>query len=539
VQVKHVVKKRFPQFAEVMKRDLFDVLGDLQNAGDAFLPRRSKSALAQQAPMVGAAAGAKSYNSRSGQIFGVLQEMFDEMGRDLKEATEEEAKALATFTELKEAKEGEIAAATQLKKDKEAEVAELNAKFATAKKDKASLEDAEAKDQTFLANLKEGCAKEDEEYKGRVAIRSDEIKALGEALSILRDDDARDLFEKTGHVASFLQKSSASSESAVKERRMDRAAETAMKRLAAVARKHKNWSLAALAVRARLDAFTKVKEAMDKMTAELEAQVKEEEEKAETCKKDLDKTEDELKVAKIEESDLAMKHQEIANSLAELADALEKLKSDIAATEVSLKEAGEARKAENAVFQTTLSDQRATIEILKKVLARLESFYTDKGAVLVQVRAHNGLEPGEDAPAPPPTPKGYTKNANAGGVLQVLAMIITDAESEEIEIGKAEQQAQTTYATFSQDCTASIEADRAAIAEKEGQTAEAEALKSETEEAQLANGESIAQLTDLLAAHHLDCDWLLKYYDVRQQALAEELGAIADAKAILSGADFS
>merc|ERR1712187_174314 len=140
---------------------------------------------------------------------------------------------------------------------KEAEVAELAAKFADSKKDKASLEDAQAKDQTFVANLKEGCAKEDEEYKARVAIRSEEVSALGEALSILRDDDARELFGKT--MTSFFQKSSASSASAVKERRMDRAAETAMKRLVAVARRHKNWSLAALAVRARLDAFTKVK----------------------------------------------------------------------------------------------------------------------------------------------------------------------------------------------------------------------------------------------------------------------------------------
>merc|ERR1712187_313755 len=124
---------------------------------------------------------------------------------------------------------------------KEAEVAELAAKFADSKKDKASLEDAQAKDQTFVANLKEGCAKEDEEYKARVAIRTDEVKALGEALSILRDDDARELFGKT--MASFLQKSSSSSTSAVMERRMDRAAERAMKRLAAIAKRHKNWPL--------------------------------------------------------------------------------------------------------------------------------------------------------------------------------------------------------------------------------------------------------------------------------------------------------
>merc|ERR1719413_283652 len=128
------------------------------------------------------------------------------------------------------------------------------------------------------------------------------------------------------------------------ERRMDRVAESAMKRLVATARRHKNWSLAALAVQTRLDAFTKVKAAMDKMTTELQAQQKEEYEKSESCKKDIDKTEDEIKVAKTEESDLAQTHQGIMNKLAVLAGELEKLKSNVAATEVSLKEAGETRK---------------------------------------------------------------------------------------------------------------------------------------------------------------------------------------------------
>jgi len=37
---------------------------------------------------------------------------------------------------------------------------------------------------------------------------------------------------------------------------------------------------------------------------------------------------------------------------------------------------------------------------------------------------------------------------------------------------------------------------------------------------------------------HLDCDFLLKYFDVRQKGRAEEMAAIAEAKAILSGANF-
>eukprot|EP00932_Pfiesteria_piscicida_P006214 SRR837773.16138.p2 GENE.SRR837773.16138~~SRR837773.16138.p2 ORF type:complete len:145 (+),score=83.91 SRR837773.16138:23-436(+) len=128
-------------------------------------------------------------------------------------------------------------------------------------------------DQTFLANMQKDCKIQDEQYHARAKIRSDEQQALAETLTILTEDDARDLYEKTG---AFLQLAAESR--AVAE---DRASKRVLQRLAAVAKKNKNWALAALAVRVHLDAFAKVKEAMDKMMAELQRQQKDEVEKRE------------------------------------------------------------------------------------------------------------------------------------------------------------------------------------------------------------------------------------------------------------------
>merc|ERR1719379_2986650 len=101
-----------------------------------------------------------------------------------------------------------------------------------------------------------------------------------------------------------------------------------------------------------------------------------------------------------------------------------------------------------------------------------------------------------------------------------------------------EQDEQKDYAEFVATSTASIEADRKAIEEKTEQKAQAEGEKSETEEAQLANDASLAKLNELLTATHTDCDWILKYFDIRQSARKEEMDAIKEAKAILSGANF-
>jgi len=547
VQVRNIIQQRFPKFQDRMQRDLFDMLGSLPDAvqeqhqlrreGTAFqqaelLPwEKTVEQVGQEAKpnmLTGQASGAKSYNSRSGSILGVLEEMKDEFVRDLFTAQKMDLEAEVAFQNLRAAKLAEIAAATKSKGLKDTALADTLDKAAKAKEDKESTEEAMAADQAFLATLEKNCQAEDEEYKARFAVRTEEIRALGEALKILTDDSARDLYAKT---MSLMQLGSVA---AGRTEAKDRIVQRAAGRIAEVARRNKNWSLASLAVRMQLDAFTKVKEVMDKMLVELQKQQREEYSKWELCKKDIDSTEDEIKEGTNLKEDLAEKHLALSNEIATLTEEIAALKKDVADMEVSLKEAGEERKAQNALFQTSVSDQRATINILQKATTRLRAFY---GFGQTGARALR-QEPGATAPPPPPSPKAYEKSALSGGVLQLLDKIIKDAEVAEQELVTTEQKAQSDYAAFVQSATASIEADRDATRQKEAGKASAEAELSETEEAQLANGEDLAKLADLLKAHHMDCDYLLKYFDVRQKARAEEMDAITDAKATLSGSKF-
>merc|ERR1719214_419919 len=104
----------------------------------------------------------------------------------------------------------------------------------------------------------------------------------------------------------------------------------AFQRVLMMAKKHKNWQLASLAVHVKLDAFTKVKAAMDKMLAELKKQQKEEYEKWETCKKDIDTTEDKIWDGKVEKRDLADKHKDLVNTLKKLTSDIDDLKKQVA-----------------------------------------------------------------------------------------------------------------------------------------------------------------------------------------------------------------
>jgi DNA repair exonuclease SbcCD ATPase subunit len=568
LQVKRTVQQKFPKFNEVMERDLFDVLGSFKVdhkdqhinkkmmsaalIGEVFLPKRQAAALEQSKAgalgnpnywepseeeagkakkkndLSGAAAGAKSYNSRSGQIFGVLRAMNDQFLRDLGNAQKEEFNSLVEFEHLRAAKLGEIAEAENQQSKKETELADLLNKVANAEKDLDKTQFARSEDMEFLEHMKEGCATEANEFEKRTTIRNEEIKALGETLAILTDDSARELMGKT---LSFLQVDASSL--AEKAAIQDRLSERAMKRLAAVAKKHHNMLLASLAVRVRLDAFTEVKQMMDKMHGDLSKQQQDEYDKNERCKKELDQTEDDIKVGNEEKDDLDEKHLQLTNQLQVLNDEIAQLQADGAANEVSLKQAGEARKAENLAFSQTVSDQRATINILQKALKRLQEFYTPKQA-LVQVRH----DPRAGLADEPDKPKAYGKSESSGGALQMLMKVINDAEAAEAEAVVSEQHDQENYATLVQDTTNSIEADRASVEQKQEEVAKLMGLKAETEEAQLAESQSLMKLGQLLAATHMDCDWMMKNFETTQKARKEEMDAIEDAKAILSGANY-
>merc|ERR1719498_823836 len=119
-----------------------------------------------------------------------------------------------------------------------------------------------------------------------------------------------------------------------------------------------------------------------------------------------------------------------------------------------------------------MNDQRAAITILNMADARLKKFYAPSATGLVQIHQH------QQAPPPPkPSAKNYEISSNSGGVLQMLSTIISDAESVEAELKITEQDEQKDYAEFVSKTTASIEADRQSIAEKEEQTAKAEGEK--------------------------------------------------------------
>merc|ERR1719253_2497035 len=369
--------------------------------------------------------------------------------------------------------------------------------------------------------LKEKCSMTDGEWEERQKTRQLEMEACSKALAVLSSDDAHDLFTKTFNPSLVQMESSMNS-----ERRTQ-----ASQLLSAVAQKVQNPRLATLAVRVRLDAFTRVKKAIDDMVSQLLKEKADEIKHKDFCVDEFNSNELQTEKKERAKSDLTAKIEDLESTIKSLTEAINTLKSEVAEMQVQMKRAGEDREKENKEFQTTVADQRATQKLLTAALNILKGFYAKKAAALVQMQEPAG-------PPPPPGFEAYKKNAAAGGVMGMIQQIINDAKAMEAEVIRSEEDAQKAYEEFVKDTNGSIDAKSKDIVNKQESRATAEGDRVEAKEDKEAVMLELEQLANYKAELHSSCDFVMKNFEIRQTARDEEIEALKQAKAILSGAKF-
>jgi len=461
----------------------------------------------------------QSYAPQSGEIFGILTQMLETFEANLSQSQKEEMENQRAYEDLKAAKEAEIAAGQEQIDKKTAELADTDEKNAQAKEDIEDTKKSLSADEEFLMMLKEKCSMTDKEWEERQKTRQLEMEAVSKALAVLSGDDAHDLFTRTFNPA-LLQVDLQDSRRA-----------QAAKLLSDVAKRLQNPKLSNLAYRVRLDAFTRVKKAIDDMVAQLLKEKEDEIKHKDFCTDEFNTNQLQTEKKEREKKDLIAKIEDLEMTIKTLTEAIEKLKGEIAEMQVQMKRAGEDREKENKEFQTTVADQRATQKLLKAALTVLQDFYGKKAALLQQKQEPAG-------PPPPPGFEAYKKNAASGGVMKMIEEIINDAKAMEAEAIRSEEDAQKAYEDFVKETNASIEAKSKEIVNKSEEKAKAESDLVETKEAKEAVMLELEQLSNYNAELHQSCDFILKNFDIRQTARDEEIEALKQAKAILSGAKF-
>merc|ERR1712045_182524 len=212
--------------------------------------------------------------------------------------------------DLKAAKEDEIAAGQAQIDTKTQELATAEANLAQAKEDIEDTRNSLAADEQFLMMLKEKCSMTDKEWEERQKTRQEEMEAVSKALAILSGDDAHDLFTRTFNPA-LLQVD-----------RQDSRRLQASKLLSDVAKKLNNPKLSNLAYRVRLDAFTRVKKAIDDMVAQLLKEKQDEIKHKDFCVDEFNTNQLQTEKKEREKADLIAKIEDLEQTIKELTEAI-------------------------------------------------------------------------------------------------------------------------------------------------------------------------------------------------------------------------
>merc|ERR1719277_941056 len=170
-------------------------------------------------------------------------------------------------------------------------------------------------------------------------------------------------------------------------------------------------------MRVKLDAFERVKKAIDDMVAQLLKEKDDEIKHKDFCVDELNTNQLQTERKEREKEDFIAEIEGLEMKIAELSKAIDALKAEIAEMQVQLKRAGEDREKQNKEFQSTVADQRETQKLLQAALGILKEVYKKPAAAFLQ---------GKQEPAGPPPPAGfetYKKSEASGGVLSLIQQI--------------------------------------------------------------------------------------------------------------------
>lgn len=345
-------------------------------------------------------------------------------------------------------------------------------------------------------------------------MRQEEITACAKAIEILASDDARDQFSKTFN--SFMQVKQASSTLRLQASHV----------LARVAAKTRSKELVSLSVAVKIDAFTQVKQAIDDMVADLEKEKAEEIKHRDYCIENLNENERDTAEKAHIKGRLEQKKEALASEIKSLSDSIADLDNQIAEMNTQLARAKEDREAEHEVYLGTLKDQQETESLLTEALSVLKGVYKSPTDSFLQMRTKSHQPEGFSE---------YRQNDGAVGIVMMIEQIISDTKELQAVTKHDEQKAKDEYTAFKEETTKSMEQKRDQITDLKGQ-------KSKTDEEAVENGEELdGTKTDLenlsndKNALKGECDFVLKNFEVRQEARDEEVEALKQAKAILSG----
>lgn len=483
----------------------------------------------------------KKYEARSSRIQAVLAKLLQTFQSNLAEAEKKESNAAALHTKLASAKGSQKAAAEEALVKMEKEMGARGMSKADAVAEVDALAQQKADDTQYITQLQGSLDAKKTEWQERSVLRTKEVAAISQALSILRSDDSRDVSKKSveSQGYSFLQlgrragsRSKMAINDVVAELRRVAGGAGGDRRLAALASR--------VAVVARVGHFDAVYQAIDNMVETLKKEEKTELAQKEQCETDRAADTRSAAVASREIDEMTDTKVRIAAEVTEIDGQISEKNEEIDSNREELKTVATLRADEAKAYLVAKKDDDDAVEVVKQAVAVLKTFYKENGLILLAKKQVPVSAAGEAPPPPPTTWEGTYggKTGEATGIMSILQIVQEDIGKDIAAATAAEHAAIEAYLTIKSDSEKMILDAQSLVSTLEGTKSKKESEIQTTETDQVAERGELKVYMQRLEDMRSGCDYIAVNYPVRTRNRQIEIDGLVNAKATLQGAVF-
>jgi len=343
----------------------------------AFVQANQKAKDTDEGEAPGAPA-ATVYESHSGNIVETLQDLTEQADAQLTSARNTETANLNNFQTLDQSLKDELKFTTADLNAAKAGIAASSERKATATGDLQATSKDLASDKESKASLHHDCMTKASTFEAETKSRGEELKALAEAKSIIK--------EATGAAASFLQLSQTSSTEGQEVVRLVRD----------LARKDGSPALAQLASRMSSamrspDPFGKIKGLIAEMIEGLEAEAAADAAHKAYCDKELSETNTKKSEKTNEIKKLSTRIDRMTAESAQLKEQVAALQGALGKLATSQAEMDKLRQEEHAIFTSSKAELEKALTGIKLALKVLNEYYAKEGKHGIADGAGSGI----------------------------------------------------------------------------------------------------------------------------------------------------
>jgi hypothetical protein len=435
--------------------------------GSDFLKSMEEPGMDYQAPE------ANAYEFQSMNIVDMLKKLKDEFRSKLADCQKEEMNSKHAYDMIVTDLVDSIENANQTIEEKKMTKARKEEKVAMDKKELAATISTKKDDEATLAALEVECEEKKLSFGEKQQLRAEEIQAIEKAIEILKSPEALgnaekhlDLAQIRNGAPALPQLRSADQTSSINARIKDF--------IASEGHRLHSRDLALLAEKIAADPFAKVKKLIDSMITRLLNEANEDAQHEGFCDKEIGQSKVTRQKLTEDIDGLTAAVDEGKATILRLTEEIAMLSKEVADLVASMADADKLRKEEKATNKATVEDAKAGQTAVAAATAVLKKFYEKASLAtgFLQVdRPKMGSDEWKSLANPNykgPVDKGLTTGASwghqegmqtfgekytgqqdeAGGVMALLEVILSDFSNLQADTEAAEAKSQETYERF-------------------------------------------------------------------------------------------